>query len=138
MRSAIRVVGEATIDPLTDAVLDQFGVAVERGAEEDFPGKKQHHELRRGLKLGPVGLAGEIVDVLPELPRVIDEPGVARRRVVGFQRCEIRRQRDFGIDDDVLATGQLYHHVGTVAAVFVGDRHLFLEITVVRACRRSR
>ena len=53
------------------------------------------------------------------LLRVLFEPFLARILGRRFERFEVGLQRHLGVDDDVLAAGQLHPQVGTQLAVVV-------------------
>ena len=71
------------------------------------PGHEHHHDVGRRLEVRPVALVAEADDVILHLARVVLQLPVALRLVVALDRVEERRERDLGVDDDVLAAGQL-------------------------------
>ena len=127
--------GRRRDDALVDAELDQRRILLERGAEEDFAGKEQDDELRRGIELLPVRLAAEGDHVVAHLPRVVGEAGALRRFVGGFERVEVRGDGRLGVDHDALAAGQPHDEVGAQAPVFGRARFLLDEVAVVHHAR---
>ena len=67
------------------------------------------------------------------LPRVIGEQRLPRGFVGRLERLEVRVERRLGVDDDVLAAGQVDDDVGPHAAVAVGagERLLLVEVAVL-------
>ena len=74
------MVGRRDDDVALERVLEQPCVLLERGLEERLGGHEHHDELRRRRELVPVPLAGEVVDVPPEVAGVGGEPLGPRRR----------------------------------------------------------
>jgi hypothetical protein len=83
----------------------------ERGAEKRFPGKKHHHEFRRGLKLLPIFLSTQRIHVVAHLPRMIGQTRPTRVFVVSLEGIEERLQWRLCIDHDVLASRQLHDQI---------------------------
>ena len=84
-----------------------------------------------GLKLLPVGLIAELIDMLGHLLAVAHQSVLA----VGFGRSgdgvEIGGERHFGVHDDGAAVGKLHDHVRADAAGFGFVGFLLHEIATV-------
>ena len=64
------------------------------------------------------------------LARVIEHASGASRLVGRLQGGQVSGQRNLGIDDDLLITGQIDDDVGAEAPIVVGERKLLLEVAV--------
>src|SRR5665811_29341 len=102
-------------------VLDQGRVDLERGVQEGFGRHEHDHELGRGGELLPVLLGREVVDVLAHVPRMGRHPLGPNGVVLRLHRVQVAEERHLGVDDDVLAAGELHEHVGPEAAVIGAD-----------------
>ncbi len=118
-------------DTRIDAGFDQRRVGFERGGIEHFAGQEQHDKIRRRLELFPIGLAAELDQMVAHLPRMVGEFLFLFMLVGGFERFEISGKRRLGIDNDVLAAGQLDNHVGAQAAFFGAGAFLLEKVTMV-------
>ena len=82
------------------------GVGLQRRAQQRLARHEHDDDVGRRLEVRPVGLVAEPDDMVLHLARVIAQLLLALRVVVALERVEERRQRDLGVDDDVLAAGQ--------------------------------
>ena len=129
------VSGLASEHLLSDPVLDQGQVVLERGAEERLAGEEHHDHLRRIPELIPVGLAGEPVHVIAHLTRVALQPCDPRFLVGGRLRLEERLERHLGVHDDLLAPGKVDDQVGPKPSVLGEQPGLLLEIAALQHAR---
>ena len=99
------------VHPAGHGMLQQARIVLKRRGKERFTRDEQHHELRCRRQRGPVRLGGQPVHVLAQVPGMRGEPGFAHGLVGGPGGFEVGRERDLGIHHDVLAPGQVDHHV---------------------------
>ena len=107
-------------DVLIDALLEEGGVLGKSGGEEGLGRKEENDEFRGGLELGLVIFGGELANVCGDLVGVAGEVAVAIFVGVSFERVEVGVHGRFGINDDLLAAGELHNEVGAEAFAFVG------------------
>ena len=111
-------------------VLDQLRVGLQRGAVQVLAGQEHHHQVGRGVELGPVGLVGERLDVLAQQPGVIAQVAQALLLVARLVGVEHALQRCLGVDHDVLAAGHVDDQVGPQHRPVVAQRGLLDEVAV--------
>ena len=68
--------------------------------------------------------------MVANLARVIGQAGAAGFFVTGFESVEEGLQWRLGVDDNILAAGQLHHQIGTQPSGFCGHRLLLGEIAI--------
>ena len=92
-------------------VLEQVRITLQGRRQERLARDEQHHELRCRAERGPVRLGGQPVHVLAQVTGMRAQSRLADGVVGGLRGLQIRRERDLGVDDDVLAARQPHHHV---------------------------
>ncbi len=123
--------GRSDDDLLLDAMLNEAGILLQRGAEEDFSGQEHDDEFGRRSELVPVALGAELVDVIANLAGVGGHARAAGIFVGCLNGVEIGGERRLGVDDDGLAAGEPNNEIGTQAAVCGVDPGLLQEVSVV-------
>jgi hypothetical protein len=107
-------------------VLEQPGVGGQRRVQERVAGHEQHHELRRRVERLPIRLVGQLVDVRAQLPGVPGEVLFPCDRVFGLRSVQVCRERDLGVDHDLLAAREVHQQVGADTVL----RHPGVEVAV--------
>ena len=111
-------------------LLVQAGVGRQGGREHGLARDEADHHLGCGLEGGPVVLVGERADVPLEVGGVLAQQlaPLLGGQLVGLG-LEEGRHGGLGVDDEVLAAGQLDHHVGAhLPAVPAHAGHLLVEV----------
>ena len=93
-------------------------------------GQEHHDEVGGGVETRPVGLVGERLNVPAQQPRMVAQVPLALLLVAGLVGIEYALQRRLGVDDDMLAAGQVDDQVGTQRRLIAGDRRLLGEVAV--------
>ncbi len=92
--------------------------------------EEQDDEVGRRVKPGPVALVRQLLDVLAQQPGVVAQVPISLLvggRLVGVEHA---LQRRLGVDDDVLAPGQVDDQVGAQRPLVAGERRLLDEVAV--------
>ena len=105
--------------------------------DEGLVGDEHDHEVRRRLELPPVGLRGELAEVIAHLTRMVLEMHDALIVVLALTGVEVGGQRRLRVDHDLLAARNPDDEVGTEERAFVvAGGSLLLEVAVRQhSCR---
>ncbi len=123
-----------------ERVLEQSGVALKGRRQERLAGDEKHHEFWRRAQRRPVTLRGQLIDMVLQVPGVRGHPGLAHLVPVGLRRLQVSRERDLGVDDDVLSARQPHHkvrpHKPKPRRPRVPGRDLLIEVTASAHARQ--
>ena len=105
--------GRGENDAVLDAQFYQLGIDLKRRAEDRLVGDKEDHKLRGVLKLTPILLLREALDVFTDVAGMTLQLGGFCGGIALFQCFQVGCQWHFRIHDHLSLVGQANEHVGT-------------------------
>src|SRR5690606_2563813 len=115
---------------LINSCLNQSGILLQGGTEKIFPREEQDDELRDRIKLIPVGLHTQCLQVTSNLSSMFSQPFQSLLLSLCFLCIQIGLERRFRIDDDALLTWKTNQKVRPQASRLGRNTFLLEEITV--------
>ena len=125
------VLGDARMTFELHAYSCERGVVLVCHAQVRLVGEEHDDEVRRRVELAPVALRRQLPDVLADLPRVICETQLSLRLVGRLERVEVRDERRFRVDHDVLSARYADDEIRPQGAVLRRRRHLRHVVAVL-------
>jgi hypothetical protein len=107
-------------------------VLLQRRGQEMLAGDVKDDIVRRVAELRPIVLRAELLGMPANRGGMRGEMGGAAALLMRVAGVEERVQRAFRVDDQLLAAGQAYDHVGPQPPVLGVHRNLGLEIGMLR------